>query len=96
MKPTNNEKTEKLVSKEEKYDNTKFWISYGIDLEKRRIMLDEGVDEYSIGWIIRALRKMIDEDKTSSVELDEGPGRLVWRERGVGGGVSVPDLSTDS
>ena len=39
------DKTEKIVGKHEKFDNTKYWIEYGIDIEQRRIMLDVTVDE---------------------------------------------------
>ena len=65
----NDHKTEKIVSKSEKFDNTKYWIEYGIDIQNRRIMLDETVDEYSIGWIIRALRRMIDANKTEPIDI---------------------------
>ena len=61
--------TEKIVAKSEKFDNTKYWIEYGIDIEQRRIMLDETVDEYSVGWIIRALRRMIDANKTEPIDI---------------------------
>ena len=63
------DKTEKIVSKSEKFDNTKYWIEYGIDIEHRRIMLDEDVDEYSVGWIIRAMRRMIDANKTTPIDI---------------------------
>lgn len=60
---------DQIVTKAERYDNTKFWVEYGIDIEKRRIMLDEDVDEYSVGWIIRGLRKMIDANKTEPIDI---------------------------
>jgi len=67
---TNSEhKAEKIVSKSEKYDNTKYYIENGIDVENRRIMLDEEVDEYSVGWIIRAMRRMIDVNKTDPIDI---------------------------
>jgi len=70
MKKKNSDhKTEKIVSKSEAFDNTKYWIQYGIDIQHRRIMLDETVDEYSIGWIIRAIRRMIDADKTKPIDI---------------------------
>lgn len=58
-----------LVPREYKYDNTLFWIQYGVDLEKRRVMIDEEVDEISVGWIIRGVRKMIDIDDTSPIDV---------------------------
>lgn len=69
MKRNNNKGTEKIVSKSEKFDNTKYWIEHGIDIENRRIMLDEDVDEYTVGWIIRALRRMIDANKTEPIDI---------------------------
>lgn len=58
-----------LVPKDAKYDNTKFWIEYGIDLENRRVMLDEDVDEYSVGWIIRGIKKMVDIDDVKPIDV---------------------------
>ena len=69
MTRRNTGQSEKIVSKSEKYDNTKYWIEYGIDIENRRIMLDEDVDEYTVGWIIRALRRMIDVDKSKPIDI---------------------------
>lgn len=69
MKENSEHTTEKIVSKSEKFDNTKYWIEYGIDIQNRRIMLDETVDETSVGWIIRALRRMIDADKTKPIDI---------------------------
>lgn len=60
---------EKIVSKDEKFDSSKYWIEYGIDLEKRRIMLDEEVDEFSMGWIIRAVYKMIDMSPEAPIDF---------------------------
>jgi len=60
---------EKLVSKHEKFDSSKFWIEHGIDLEKRRVMLDEEVESDSIGYIIRGIYKMIDMDETAPIDL---------------------------
>ena len=59
----------KIVRKDERYDNSKFWIEFGIDLEQRRLMLDEDVDEYSIGWIIRGIFKMVEMDGTAPIDV---------------------------
>lgn len=59
----------KIVTKDEKYDSTKFWIENGIDLDRRRIMIDEDIDEFSIGWAMRGLRRMVDEDKTKPIDI---------------------------
>ena len=60
---------EKIVSKDERFDSSKYWIEYGIDLEKRRIMLDEEVDEFSMGWIIRAVYKMVDMSPEAPIDF---------------------------
>lgn len=69
VKRYKNSRPNALVPKDAKYDNTKFWIEYGIDLEKRRVMLDEDVDEYSVGWIIRGIMKMVDLDDTKPIDV---------------------------
>ena len=60
---------EKIVAKSEKFDNTKYWIEHGIDIENRRIMLDEDVNEHSVGWVIRAMLRMIDANKTEPIDI---------------------------
>jgi len=62
-------KSEKIVGKDEKFDSSKYWIENGIDLEKRRIMLDEEVDEYSMGWLFRAVYKMVDMDSSAPIDF---------------------------
>ena len=63
------EQKEKIVAKSEKFDSTKYWIAQGIDIEKRRVMLDEDVDEYTIGWIIRGIMRMVDASKTEPIDV---------------------------
>lgn len=58
-----------MIDKEKRFDNALFWIQCGIDLENRRIMLDEDVDEYSVGWLIRGVQKMVDIDSSSPIDL---------------------------
>lgn len=53
----------------DKYDNTVYWVEYGIDIDKRRIMLDENVDSYSTGWIVRAIYKMLENDSKKPIDL---------------------------
>ena len=62
-------KKEKVVGKDEKFDSAKFYIEYGIDVEKRKVMLDEDVDEYSVGWIIRGIHKMMDASRTDPIDI---------------------------
>ena len=63
------EQSEKIVAKSEKFDSTKYWIAHGIDIENRRVMLDEDIDEYSVGWIIRGIMRMVDANKTEPIDV---------------------------
>lgn len=51
------------------FDNDAFWIECGIDLENRTIMLDESVEDYSVGWVIRALQTMSTSNKDSVITI---------------------------
>lgn len=64
-RPTSN----KIISKDDRYDNTKFWIQFGIDLEARKVMLDETVDEDSVGWIIRGIEKMVQINPKEPIDI---------------------------
>ena len=55
--------------KKELSENTKYWIDKGIDLEKRRVMIDEEIEESSIGLIIRGLMEMVDLDDKSPIDI---------------------------
>jgi ATP-dependent Clp protease protease subunit len=59
----------KVISRADKYDNTKFYIEYGIDIDSRKVMLDEDVDEYSVGWIIRGIEKMLEIDNEKEINI---------------------------
>jgi len=45
------------------FESIEFYIQHGIDVEKRRITLDEEVDEYSIGWAFRGMQIMLDKSE---------------------------------
>ena len=60
---------EKIVKHDEKYDNTKFFIENGIDIDKRRIMIDEDITDISVGYAIRAIFKMIDADPIRPIDI---------------------------
>ena len=49
--------------------NDNFWIEAGIDFSSRKIMLDEDIDEYSTGWVVRALHKMEEQDSKKPIDL---------------------------
>lgn len=58
-----------IVKENDKFENQKFWIENGIDLENRRIDLDSDVDEYVIGWVVRGIRSMISADKGLDIDI---------------------------
>jgi len=51
------------------FDNSKFWIEHGIDLDNRQIMLSEDVDEVAIGFIIRGILKMVEYDSNTPIDV---------------------------
>ena len=64
-KPTN----EKIVGKDEKFDNSKFYLQYGIDLDRRRISIHGGINRENTSYVLRALQKMIDSSKTEAIDI---------------------------
>ena len=50
-------------------EDQKYYIQYGIYIKKRKIYLDEEIDESSIGWISRGIDEMIDEDPNAPITL---------------------------
>lgn len=69
LNPKSSKAGSKIVGKDEKYDSVKYWIENGIDLEKRRVMLDEDVDEFSTGFIFRGIMTMKDMDASSPIDI---------------------------
>jgi len=57
------------MARKKKIDVNTFYIQNGIDVERRRIFLDEEVDETSMGWIIRSVQMMMDIDSESPIKL---------------------------
>ena len=49
--------------------NDEYWIEYGIDVDNRRVMLNEEVDEYSMSWIIRGILMMSDFDSDTPIKV---------------------------
>jgi ATP-dependent Clp protease, protease subunit len=50
-------------------ESSLFYIEAGIDLEGRKIMLDEDIEEGSVGWVIRALHKIAETGNTDTIHL---------------------------
>lgn len=53
-------KRERIVKKDDKFDSAQYFMEHGIDLEKRRIMIDRDINAESVGWVIRGIYKMAD------------------------------------
>lgn len=58
-----------IVQENDKFENQKFWIENGIDLENRRIDLDEDIDYSSVGYVIRGIRSMIKADIGEPIDI---------------------------
>jgi len=50
-------------------ENQLFYIQYGIDLIKRKIMIDEEIEESAIGWVIRAITLMVENNPEDPIEI---------------------------
>lgn len=68
-KDKNNSAKSNLEQELLKLDGFRYWAEMGIDVEKRRIMLDEDVCEYNTGLIIRALRRMVDDNLDDPIDF---------------------------
>jgi len=60
---------ERIVGKDDKYENTRYFIDNGVDVEKRRIMIDDEIDEISMGRAIRGILKMVDADQQKPIDV---------------------------
>jgi len=58
-----------MAKKKVNTEDQRFFIQYGINIKKRRVFLDEEVDEASIGWIVRSIMEMVDEDPEAPISL---------------------------
>lgn len=63
-----------IVGKDEKFDNSKFFLEHGVDLEKRTISIYHDIDE-DVGIYIRGLRKMLEvnsnpDDENSIIDIE--------------------------
>ena len=53
----------------EDIDKLRLWLEQGVDVDNRKIMLDETIDADSVGWVIRAIHKMEAESKTEPIHV---------------------------
>ena len=52
-----------MAKKKDNSEDQKFYIQYGIDIKKRKIFLDDEIETFSIGWILRSIEEMVEEDR---------------------------------
>lgn len=45
------------------------WVETGIDIENRRVFLEDEIDTRQTGIIIRAITKMVDDDQSEPIEV---------------------------
>jgi len=58
-----------MAKKKDNSEDQKFYIQYGIDIKKRKIFLDDEIETFSIGWILRSIEEMVEEDPTKSISI---------------------------
>lgn len=63
-------KPQGIVGKDEKFDNSKFYMQYGIDLEKRSISIYEGIDSEVAGYVVRGIKKMLEVDPDEPIDIE--------------------------
>lgn len=66
-----------IVGKDERFDNSKFYMQYGVDLEKRTISIYEGIDNESAAYAVRGIKKMLEvnsnpDDEESAIDIEVG------------------------
>jgi len=54
---------------EEKIENRKLWLELGINIEKRRIRIDDDIDTNFLGVKIAAIQEMIDIDSDTPIDV---------------------------
>ena len=59
----------RIVPRDARFDNSKFYIEFGIDIDKRKIFLDDYIDSYSIGWITRGIQEMIHQNYEKPIDI---------------------------
>lgn len=50
-------------------ENSKYFIEYGVNIERRIIMLDEEIEDFSIGFVIRGLMEMVALDAEKPIDI---------------------------
>lgn len=50
-------------------DNAKYFIEYGVDLKGRKIMLDEDIEDFSIGFVMRSIMQMIEDNNEKPIDI---------------------------
>lgn len=73
--PKTIKRTKSVVGKDEKYENSKFFMLNGVDLEKRTISIYDDIDQDSAAFLVRGLKKMIEVSREDPIDVEiNSPG----------------------
>jgi len=59
-----------MVGKDDRYDNSKFFLEHGVDLEKRTISIYQDIDEDSAAYLRRGIKKMLEVDPELAIDVE--------------------------
>lgn len=68
-------KPSEIVGPDNRWENSRFWIEHGIDLEKRTISIFGDIDDENSAYIVRGIRKMLEinndiSDPKSAIDVE--------------------------
>jgi len=63
---------EGIVKADERFDNSKFYMQHGVDLEKRAISIYDEIDSETAAYVVRGLKKMVEVDPDALIDIEVG------------------------
>lgn len=51
-------------------ENDKYWLDNGVDIIKRRVQINDDIENYSIGITMRGIEKMLDNSTTLPIDIE--------------------------
>jgi len=58
-----------VVKKRDLKDVDRYYMEFGVDIHNRKLFLDEDIDDVSVGWIIRAIQRMLSMNNEEPIDL---------------------------
>ena len=55
--------------KQEITEDEKYWLEYGVDIKNRKVYIDEEIEDFSTGFVIRGLMAMIEKDNEKPIDI---------------------------